>query len=175
MWNFFLPNLEEIQSLRMIDVKKSEINPVFCQICFVVIYFLQNLFCCYLRASVWRKIKPKILYGEKNDRHHQPSHLSSSKSWFRRPSSSSSLPAPCPLLPESLLFPRRFIADFAPPWWVVTVTIVVIIITFIVLFLTFAPSIGPMKKLESKKTKESKTRPFAERFWGWKIKWKVGM
>ena len=77
---FVLPNLEEIQSLRMIDVKKSEINPVFCQICFVVIYFLQNLFCCYLRASVWRKIKPKILYGEKNDRYHHPSHLSSSKS-----------------------------------------------------------------------------------------------
>ena len=40
--------------------------------------------------------------------------------WSRSPSSSSSLPAPWPRLPESLLFPRRFIADFAPPWSVIS-------------------------------------------------------
>ena len=38
-----------------------------CKICFVAIYAVlsRNLFCCDLRAFVWRKVEPKIVLVEK--------------------------------------------------------------------------------------------------------------
>ena len=44
------------------------IHAVCREICFVAIYavFLRKIFCCYLRAFVWRKIELKIVLVEKN-------------------------------------------------------------------------------------------------------------
>ena len=49
------------------DISLLQIMLFCCKICFVAIYAVlsRNLFCCYLRAFVWRKIEPKIVLVEK--------------------------------------------------------------------------------------------------------------
>ena len=71
MWRFF--RYKEKHNSHCFPVR-SVLLPcmLFCRkICSFEIYadFLQNLFCRDLRISMWRKIEPKILSVEKNDKY----------------------------------------------------------------------------------------------------------